>query len=124
MRFRRVTKKIHIDIDPSSINKNIRVDVPIIGDAGNVLGDLVRLWRSSGVVPDKKALAAWWEQIGTWRKKNSLAFRNSNEIIKPQYAIQRLYEPTKTATPISRPKSASIRCGPRSSITSRSRTAG
>jgi acetolactate synthase I/II/III large subunit len=89
------SKKIHIDIDPSSINKNVKVDVAIVGDCAHVLEDMVRLWRASGVVPDKKALAAWWEQIGTWRQKNSLAFRNSNEIIKPQYAIQRLYELTK-----------------------------
>jgi acetolactate synthase I/II/III large subunit len=89
------SKKIHIDIDPSSINKNVKVDLAIVGDCAHVLEDMVRLWRASGVVPDKKALAAWWEQIGIWRKKNSLAFRNSNEIIKPQYAIQRLYELTK-----------------------------
>ncbi len=89
------SKKIHIDIDPSSINKNVKVDLAIVGDCAHVLEDMVRLWRASAVVPDKKALAAWWEQIGTWRAKNSLAFRNSNEIIKPQYAIQRLYELTK-----------------------------
>ncbi len=89
------SKKIHIDIDPSSINKNVKADLAIIGDCAHVLEDMVRLWRASAVVPDKKALQAWWEQIGTWRTKNSLAFRNSNEIIKPQYAIQRLYEQTK-----------------------------
>jgi acetolactate synthase I/II/III large subunit len=89
------SKKIHIDVDPSSINKNVKVDLGIVGDCAHVLEDMVRLWRSSAVTPDKKALAAWWEQIGTWRKKNSLGFRNSNEIIKPQYAIQRLYELTK-----------------------------
>jgi acetolactate synthase-1/2/3 large subunit len=89
------SKKIHIDIDPSSINKNVKVDLGIVGDCAHVLEDMVRLWRASAVVPDKKALQAWWEQIGTWRAKNSLAFRNSNEIIKPQYAIQRLYEQTK-----------------------------
>jgi len=89
------SKKIHIDIDPSSINKNVKADLAIVGDCAHVLEDMVRLWRASAVVPDKKALQAWWEQIGTWRTKNSLAFRNSNEIIKPQYAIQRLYEQTK-----------------------------
>jgi acetolactate synthase-1/2/3 large subunit len=89
------SKKIHIDVDPSSINKNVKVDLAIVGDCAHVLEDMVRLWRASAVVPDKKALAAWWDQIGTWRAKNSLAFRNSNEIIKPQYAIQRLYELTK-----------------------------
>jgi acetolactate synthase I/II/III large subunit len=89
------SKKIHIDVDPSSINKNVKVDLAIVGDCAHVLEDMVRLWRASAVIPDKKALSAWWDEIGTWRKKNSLAFRNSNEIIKPQYAIQRLYELTK-----------------------------
>jgi acetolactate synthase I/II/III large subunit len=89
------SKKIHIDVDPSSINKNVKVDLAIVGDCAHVLEDMVRLWRASAVVPDKKALSVWWDEIGTWRKKNSLAFRNSNEIIKPQYAIQRLYELTK-----------------------------
>ncbi len=89
------SKKIHIDIDPSSINKNVKVDLAIIGDCAHVLEDMVRLWRASALVPDKKALDAWWAQIGKWRAKNSLAYRNSNEIIKPQYAIQRLYELTK-----------------------------
>ena len=89
------SKKIHIDIDPSSINKNVKADVGIVGDCAHVLEDMVRLWRASAVVPDKKALQAWWEQIGKWRTKNSLAYRNSNEIIKPQYAIERLYAQTK-----------------------------
>jgi len=89
------SKKIHIDIDPSSINKNVKVDLGIVGDCANVLEDMVRLWRGGGFTPDKKALEAWWAQIGKWRARNSLAYRNSNEVIKPQYAIQRLYELTK-----------------------------
>ena len=89
------SKKIHVDIDPSSINKNVKVDIPIIGDCANVLEDMLGLWRESKVKPDKKTLDAWWKQIGTWRARKSLAYRNSNEIIKPQYAIQRLYELTK-----------------------------
>jgi acetolactate synthase-1/2/3 large subunit len=89
------SKKIHIDIDPSSINKNVRVDIGIVGDCAHVLEDMLRLWREGQVTPDKKALAAWWKQIDEWRGKKSLAFRNSKEIIKPQYAIQRLYELTK-----------------------------
>jgi acetolactate synthase I/II/III large subunit len=89
------SKKIHVDIDPSSINKNVKADLGIVGDCAHVLEDMVRLWRASAVVPDKKALAAWWAQIEKWRGKNSLAYRNSNEVIKPQYAIQRLYELTK-----------------------------
>ncbi|MGB3745115.1 MAG: acetolactate synthase 3 large subunit [Xanthobacteraceae bacterium] len=89
------SKKIHIDIDPSSINKNVKVDVPIVGDCAHVLEDMLRVWREAGAKTDKKALDVWWAQIGKWRAKNSLAYRNSNEIIKPQYAIQRLYELTK-----------------------------
>ncbi len=88
------SKKIHIDIDPSSINKNVRADVPIIGDVGRVLEDLVRLWRAT-VKPDKKALYPWWEQIARWRARNSLAYKPNDEVIMPQYAVQRLYELTK-----------------------------
>jgi acetolactate synthase I/II/III large subunit len=89
------SKKIHVDIDPSSINKNVKVDVPIIGDCAHVLEDMVRIWRATAAQPDKKALADWWKQIGVWRAKKSLAYKNSRDIIKPQYAIQRLYELTK-----------------------------
>jgi acetolactate synthase I/II/III large subunit len=89
------SKKIHVDIDPSSINKNVKVDIPIIGDCAHVLEDMVRLWRSGAMHADKKALDAWWKLIETWRSRRSLAYKNSNEIIKPQYAIQRLYELTK-----------------------------
>src|SRR4051794_4687708 len=89
------SKKIHIDIDPSSINKNVKVDIPIIGDCAHVLDDMVRLWRSGSFAADKKALAAWWQQIDKWRAKRSLAYRPTKDVIKPQYAIQRLYELTK-----------------------------
>ena len=89
------SKKIHVDIDPSSINKNVKVDIPIIGDCAYVLEDMVRLWRSGAVTPDKTALTDWWKQIDKWRAKKSLSYKNSNDIIKPQYAIQRLYELTK-----------------------------
>jgi acetolactate synthase-1/2/3 large subunit len=89
------SKKIHVDIDPSSINKNVKVDLPIVGDCAHVLEDMVRLWRTASVQPDTKALKSWWQQIDKWRARQSLAYRNSNELIKPQYAIQRLYELTK-----------------------------
>ena len=88
------SKKIHIDIDPSSINKNVRTDVAILGDVGHVLEDMVRLWRAS-VKTDKATLQPWWEQIERWRSRDSLAFKNSDDVIMPQYAIQRLYELTK-----------------------------
>ena len=89
------SKKIHVDIDPSSINKNVKVDIGIIGDCAHVLEDMVKLWRANLPKTDKKALAEWWKQIDKWRARKSLAYKNSNSIIKPQYAIQRLYELTK-----------------------------
>ena len=93
------SKKIHIDIDPSSINKNVKVDIPIIGDCAHVLEDMVALWRAAapagGTAPDLAARKAWWDQIERWRGRKSLAYRPSSEIIKPQYAIQRLYELTR-----------------------------
>ena len=87
--------KIHVDIDPSSINKNVKVDVPIIGDCAHVLEDMLQAWRATKPAPDKKTLKDWWAQIDKWRGRKSLSYKNSNTIIKPQYAIQRLYELTK-----------------------------
>jgi acetolactate synthase-1/2/3 large subunit len=89
------SRKIHIDIDPSSINKNVHVDVPIVGDVGHVLEDMMKVWKSSQAKPDQKALKAWWKQIDEWRAKDSLKFEQKGDVIKPQYAIQRLYELTK-----------------------------
>jgi len=89
------SKKIHIDIDPSSINKIVHVDVPIVGDVGHVLEDMVRLWRASSAKVESKALAQWWSQINGWRSRNSLAYTPNKDVIMPQYAIQRLYELTK-----------------------------
>jgi acetolactate synthase-1/2/3 large subunit len=89
------SRKIHIDIDPSSINKTVKVDIPIIGDCAHVLEDMTRLWRASSVQPDKKAMVEWWKQIDKWRARKSLSYRSSKDIIKPQYAIERLYELTK-----------------------------
>ena len=87
--------KIHIDIDPSSINKNVRVDVPIVGDVAHVLEDMIRLVRGSSRQPDKAAMKAWWKQIDHWRDRNSLAYKPNRDVIMPQYAIQRVYELTK-----------------------------
>ena len=89
------SKKIHIDIDPSSINKNVRVDVPILGDVGTVLEDMVRQWRAGAKDYDKSLQADWWTSIAKWRARNSFAYTHSNDVIMPQYAIQRLYELTK-----------------------------
>jgi acetolactate synthase I/II/III large subunit len=89
------SKKIHVDIDPSSINKNVKVDIPVIGDCANVLDDMLKQWRAAPRHVDKKGLADWWQQIDKWRGRKSLAYRHSKDVIKPQYAIQRLYELTK-----------------------------
>jgi len=89
------SKKIHIDIDRSSINKNINVDCPIVGDVAHILEDLLRIWSHNAVTPDKAALKAWWKQIDEWRAKDCLKYRPNEDIIMPQYAIQRLYEKTK-----------------------------
>jgi acetolactate synthase-1/2/3 large subunit len=87
------SKKIHIDIDPSSINKNVHVDIGILGDVGHVLEDMVRLWRATAKA-DKAGLYPWWEQIARWRARDSLAYTPNNDVIMPQYAIERLYELT------------------------------
>ena len=89
------SKKIHIDIDPSSINKVVKVDIPIIGDVKNVLEDMLTLWRGMKVEPDRQALASWWNQIDRWRARKSLAFLPSDTIIKPQQAIKALYDQVK-----------------------------
>jgi acetolactate synthase-1/2/3 large subunit len=89
------SKKIHVDIDPSSINKNVRVDLPVVGDVGHVIEEMMRIWKSRQLKADGKALAAWWEQINTWRGRNCLKYRASEHVIKPQYALQRLYAAIK-----------------------------
>ncbi len=87
--------KIHIDIDPSSINKNVLVDIPIVGDIAYVLEEMLRVWKAKAPTLEKSAHKAWWKQINAWRKKKSLGYKNSDTVIMPQYAIERLYELTK-----------------------------
>ncbi|MGF1619668.1 MAG: acetolactate synthase 3 large subunit [Rhodomicrobiaceae bacterium] len=89
------SKKIHIDIDPSSINKTVRVDLPIIGDVAHVLEEMVRVWRARAPQPDNTAQKKWWGQINDWRGRNSLHYKQRSDVIMPQYAIERLYELTK-----------------------------
>tara|TARA_B100000959_G_C14968739_1_gene618843 strand:- start:858 stop:2624 length:1767 start_codon:yes stop_codon:yes gene_type:complete len=92
------SKKIHIDIDPSSINKNVVVDLALVGDVKHVLEKLILVLKkqnSSFAESNKQKISGWWSQIDTWRKKNSLSYKNSKEVIKPQFAVQRLYELTK-----------------------------
>ena len=92
------SKKIHIDIDPSSINKNVNVDLALVGDVKFVLEKLITSIKKIDphfVNSNKQKISSWWNQIENWRKKNSLNFVNSKEVIKPQHAVQRLYELTK-----------------------------
>ncbi|OKL45354.1 acetolactate synthase 3 large subunit [Pseudovibrio exalbescens] len=88
------SKKIHIDVDPSSINKIVHVDIPVVGDVAHVLEDMVRIWRASSFKP-RAEVKNWKKQIDQWRARNCLAYRNSDDIIMPQYALQRLGEAIK-----------------------------
>jgi len=92
------SKKVHIDIDPSSINKNVKVDLPIIGDVTEVITSTIKTIKKTKpnfAKSNKQKVSKWWEQIQKWRSVNSFDFVNSTETIKPQYAVQRLYELTK-----------------------------
>ncbi len=93
------SKKIHVDIDPSSINKNVRVDLPIVGDAGEVLAALIAQWKKKKAKTDGAAIAKWWDQIKTWQSRDCLRYKASKTIIKPQFALERLYELTKGVDP-------------------------
>ncbi|NCY23514.1 MAG: acetolactate synthase 3 large subunit [Alphaproteobacteria bacterium] len=95
--FSRNSRKIHVDIDASSINKTVRVDIPIVGDAGNVIRTMLKIWREEKLAADKTALEGWWKQIDQWRARKSFSYKQSGDIIKPQYALERLYELTKDA---------------------------
>ena len=87
--------KIHIDIDQSSINKNILADVPIVGDAERVLKTLIECWKSKKLSSKDDKLSQWWNEINSWRGKECLKFDQQGKIIKPQFAIKRLFEKTK-----------------------------
>jgi acetolactate synthase-1/2/3 large subunit len=92
------SKKVHIDIDPSSINKNVKVDLPIVGDVAEVINATIKTIKKvkpNFVKSNKQKISKWWEKIQKWRSVNSFDYINSTETIKPQYAVQRLYELTK-----------------------------
>jgi acetolactate synthase-1/2/3 large subunit len=89
------SKKIHIDIDPSSINKTVQVDIPVVGDVAHALEDMIRVWKAKSHELDKKAMAAWWKEIDGWRAKNCLKYRANKDVIMPQYAIERLFAATR-----------------------------
>ncbi|MDR3427609.1 MULTISPECIES: biosynthetic-type acetolactate synthase large subunit [Silvimonas] len=88
-------KIIHIDVDPSSIAKRVKVDIPIVGDVKHVLTDMLALLRETGIRPAAEPLADWWKQINEWRKPNSLLYTPSTEVIKPQHVIQTLWDVTQ-----------------------------
>ncbi|WP_432723639.1 biosynthetic-type acetolactate synthase large subunit [Jeongeupia wiesaeckerbachi] len=87
-------KIVHIDVDPSSIAKRVKVDVPIVGDVKHVLTDLIAVLKETGLKPGADALANWWQQINEWRKPNSLLYTPSTEVIKPQHVIETLWNVT------------------------------
>ncbi|HWL79959.1 MAG TPA: acetolactate synthase 3 large subunit [Roseomonas sp.] len=87
--------KIHADIDPSSINKNVKVEVPVVGDAASVLRAMIAAWEADEARQDREALAAWWRQIDEWRGTNCLRYVQEGSLIKPQHAVKRLYELTR-----------------------------
>jgi acetolactate synthase-1/2/3 large subunit len=89
------SKKIHIDIDPSSIGKVVRADIGIVGDAGRVLAALIAAWKRQRLAPNAAALQDWWAQIAAWRARKGFAYRRSATLIKPQHAIERLYALTR-----------------------------
>jgi acetolactate synthase-1/2/3 large subunit len=92
---REVRRIIHIDIDPSSISKRVKVDVPIVGNITDVLEELVRHLDAADAKPDQAALKAWWGQIEQWRSRDCLKYDRTSKVIKPQLVIQKLYEVTK-----------------------------
>ncbi len=89
-------KIVHIDIDPSSISKRVKVDIPIVGDVKDVLTELIAMIKESGLKPDADALGGWWDTIEGWRKRDCLKYdRNNKEVIKPQYVVETLWNMTK-----------------------------
>ncbi len=88
-------KIIHVDIDPSSISKRVKVDIPIVGDVKDVLQELIAHLKESSAKPDKDAVNAWWSQINEWRRKECLSYRKSDEVIKPQHVIETLWKLTR-----------------------------
>ena len=94
------SKKIHIDIDATSIHKNIKVDVQIVGDVKVILEQIIASWKKNNYSMEEVALNSWWDKINEWKKIDCLAFQQNEDRIKPQYAIKRLYELTKNKNTI------------------------
>ncbi|MEW6692883.1 MAG: acetolactate synthase 3 large subunit [Pseudomonadota bacterium] len=93
-KFCPTAKIVHVDVDPASISKNVKVDVPIVGQVGDVLNEMIRLMEHEGRTPDQEALAAWWAQIEEWRGLQCMKYQWSDEVIKPQYVVEKLWEVT------------------------------
>jgi acetolactate synthase-1/2/3 large subunit len=93
------SKKIHVDIDPSSINKSVAVDVPVVGDCAHVLEDMIRIWKARQKQLDKEAMRRWWAQIGEWRAVDCLRYQRTDKVIKPQHALERLRDLTRGRDP-------------------------
>src|SRR5262249_3579892 len=89
------SKKIHIDIDPSSINKNIKVAWRTVGDCGRVPSQMIEAWKKKKSRADKAALKAWWSEIERWRARQCLRYKKRSDVIMPQYAIERLFALTR-----------------------------
>ena len=94
-KFCPTAKIVHIDVDPASISKNVKVDVPIVGGVDNVLKAMIKLIKDGGEKPDAEALKEWWKQIDEWRAMDCLKFDRTSDIIKPQYVVETLYKVTK-----------------------------
>lgn len=99
-KFSPKSKKIHVDIDRSSINKNVRVDIGIVADVGHVIEDMLKLWRAHAYRADSKAMEKWWAQIKDWRSVDCLAYEQKGASILPQHAVKRLFEMTHERAPI------------------------
>jgi acetolactate synthase-1/2/3 large subunit len=93
-KFCPTAKIVHIDVDPASISKNVKVDVPIVGQVGDVLNEMMRIMEHEGRKPDAGAIGAWWSQIEEWRSLDCMKYQWSDEVIKPQYVVQKLWEVT------------------------------
>ncbi len=93
-KFCPTAKIVHVDIDPASISKNVQVDVPIVGDVGNVLKQLIKQFKESGASLDKKAVASWWKQIDEWRGEKCLSYEQNDKVIKPQFVVETLHRLT------------------------------
>ncbi|HBU98677.1 MAG TPA: acetolactate synthase 3 large subunit, partial [Thalassospira lucentensis] len=89
------SQKVQIDIDPSSINKNVPVDIGIVGDIGHVLEDMIKIWKAKQYKLDAQALDGWWKEIEGWREKHCLSYKQPKDVIKPQHVIRRVHALTR-----------------------------